>query len=61
MYSIMQTSINIDGILRITDYDDSTTLMQQIEPLVLKMGYIVENSEEKDITYVKKTKLGLTS
>ena len=58
VYSIMQTSINRNGVLKITDHDDSATLMQKIEPLILKKGYIAENSEEKDITYVKKTKWG---
>jgi hypothetical protein len=58
VYSIILTSINRNGVLRVADYDDLTTLMQQIEHLTLKRGYIVENTNHNNILYTKKTKLG---
>lgn len=58
LYSIMQTSINRNGVLKITDYNNLTTLTKQIESLILKKGYIAVNSKTEDIKYVKKTKWG---
>jgi len=55
-YTIIQTSINRNGVLKVTGYYDSTVLMQQIETLILKKGYIVENASDRDVFYAKKTK-----
>ena len=38
VYSIIQTSINRNGVLKITEYDDITNLVQHIEPLFFKKG-----------------------
>jgi hypothetical protein len=55
-YTIIQTSINRNGVLKVTGYYDSTVLMQQIETLILKKGYIAENASDREVSYAKKTK-----
>ncbi|MFP4366513.1 MAG: hypothetical protein ACLFQA_05415 [Bacteroidales bacterium] len=40
MYSIIQTSINRNGILKISGYNDLLSLVKKIENLVFKKGYI---------------------
>ena len=56
VYSIIQTSINRNGVLKLTEFGDLATLTKQIESLLLKKGYIVINSNTNDIKYIKRTK-----
>jgi hypothetical protein len=58
VYSTIQTSINRNGVLKITEYDDITNLVQHIESLFLKQGYIVEKSNNNNVSFAKKTKWG---
>lgn len=59
LYSIMQTSVNRNGVLKITDYNDLTKLTKQIEFLILRKGYIAVDSKTENIKYAKKTKWGI--
>lgn len=56
LYVIIQTSINRNGVLKVTGYNDSTMLRQKLETLILKKGYFVENASEREVSYAKKTK-----
>ena len=58
LYSIMQTSINRNGVLKVTDYNDLAKLTKQIESLILGKGYIAVDSKIENIKYIKKTKWG---
>lgn len=57
LYVIMQTSINRNGVLKVTGFGDATMLVQKLETLILKKGYIIENASEREVLYAKKTKL----
>jgi hypothetical protein len=50
LYSIIQTSINRNGLLKITEYTDLSSLVQKIESLILKKGYIPEDVNKSDLT-----------
>ena len=56
LYSIIWTSINRNGFLKISEFNDSTQLIARIEPLMAKR-YIRFDSESGNIKYLKKTKL----
>ncbi len=56
VYSIIQTSINRNGVLKLTEFADSETLTRQIESLILKKGYVVIDSNTDNIKYDKRTK-----
>ena len=58
VYAIIQTSINRNGVLQVTGYKDLTTLIKQIESLILKKGFIATESNKGDIKYSKKSKWG---
>ena len=58
LFSILLTSINRNGVLKVTNYKDLTILKKQIESLILGKGYIAIESKTADIKYVKRTKWG---
>jgi hypothetical protein len=55
IFSIIQTSVNRNGILKLTVFNDSKTLTEKIDSLV-NNSYIRIVSESGDLNYVKKTK-----
>lgn len=55
LYSIIMTSINRNGILKITQFNDTNALIERIESLMNKK-YIRLGSEIGNFQYVKKTK-----
>jgi hypothetical protein len=59
LYSIIQTSINRNGVLKISDYNDLPSLLQKIESLVLKKGYISADPPVIDLTSIDSNSLGL--
>jgi hypothetical protein len=58
LYSIILASINRNGVLKLTEFDDLATLTKQIESLLYKKGYIAIDAKPEDAKYVKRTKLG---
>jgi len=56
LYSIIQTSINRNAELKLTEFANSETLTRQIELLLLKKGYVVIDSNTDNIKYDKRTK-----
>ena len=58
VFAIIQTSINRNGVLKLTEYRDIETLTRQIESFFLKKGYIAIDSKIENVKYVKKTKFG---
>ncbi|MDP2060742.1 MAG: hypothetical protein Q8J97_13455 [Flavobacteriaceae bacterium] len=58
LYSVILASINRNGVLKLTEFDDLATLTKQIESLLFKKGYIAIDSKPEDVKYVKRTKLG---
>jgi hypothetical protein len=55
LYSISMTSINRNGVLKITSFNNATALIEKIELLVRKR-YIRLDSETGNFEYMKKTK-----
>jgi hypothetical protein len=55
LYSIIMTSINRNGVLKITSFNNATALIEKIELLVRKR-YIRLDSETGNFEYMKKTK-----
>ena len=55
LYSIITTSINRNGVLKITSFNNATALIEKIELLVRKR-YIRLDSETGNFEYMKKTK-----
>lgn len=58
LYSIILASINRNGVLKVTAFDDLVTLTKQIESLLFKKGYIAIDSKAETVKYVKRTKWG---
>jgi hypothetical protein len=59
VYSIViLTTVNRNGVLKLTEFDDLVTLTKQIESLLFKKGYIAIDAKPEDVKYVKRTKLG---
>jgi hypothetical protein len=56
LFSIIWTSINRNGFLRISEFNDSTLLTAKIESIMTK-SYNRFDSETGNIEYLKKTKL----
>lgn len=58
IYSVIQTSINRNGILKITDYSNLNYLKEQIEKSIAKNGLHRIISESEGYIYKRKTKFG---
>lgn len=58
LYSVIQNSVNRNGVLKITDYSDVNYLKEQIENSIAKNGLHRINSEPDSYIYKRKTKLG---
>ena len=57
IYAISQSSVNRNGVLRLTDFYDLMKLTKQIESHIINKGYIVIDSKTEDLKYVRKTKM----
>lgn len=58
LYSIIWTSINRNGVLKLTLFNDSKTLEEKLESFLLKRGYVRNGTETENIQFVRKSKLG---
>lgn len=58
VYAIMYTSINRNGVLHLTEFDDAGTVTRQIESILLKKGYSAVGANPEDINYTKSTAIG---
>ena len=58
LYSVIQTSINRNGVMKITDYSDLDYLKEQIEKSIIKNGLHVINMESDSCIYKRKSKIG---
>ena len=58
LYSIIQTSINRNGVLKVTAFDDQEALIKMIESQLISKSYIAIDSTTENIKYIKKTKWG---
>ncbi|MDY0198871.1 MAG: hypothetical protein RBR68_13755 [Tenuifilaceae bacterium] len=58
LYSIVWTSVNRNGVLRLTMFNDSKALVEKIESFLLKKGYVRNGAETEDFQFVRKSKLG---
>jgi len=56
VYATIQTSINRNGVLKLSEYSDLEALTSQIESFFLKKGYIAIYSKTENFKYVKRTK-----
>lgn len=57
-YSIVHCAMNKNGELRITEYGEQTKLLEDLEVLISKQGYVKSDKSPDDILYVRKTKFG---
>ena len=57
IYAISQSSVNRNGVLRLTDFYDLMKLTKQIESHIINKGYIVIDSKTEYLKYVRKTKM----
>ncbi len=57
-YTVIQTAINRNGVLKIADYQDSNSLIKEIDAYLIGRGYINNSTENQAITYIRKTKWG---
>ena len=58
LYSVIQTSINRNGVMKITDYSDLDYLKEQIEKSIIKNRLHIINMESDSYIYKRKSKIG---
>ncbi len=56
--AVIQTSINRNSILKLTDFDNPTNTIKNLESIILKSGYSSVKLSIEDYKYDKKTRLG---
>jgi hypothetical protein len=57
-YAVIQTAINRNAVLKVTEYPDSDLLKKEINAYLIGRGYINNSAENQAFTYVRKSKWG---
>jgi hypothetical protein len=58
VYSIIQSSINRNGVLMLTDFSDVALIAKQLETIIFKRGYMISDRETENVKYGRTTKWG---